>query len=149
MLRIITTILLAITLLSGSGAAGAAATKASDPAENWNQRCRPFTTGWQAQGCENGELAVYNLLELQPGRLIWNGVPIGSAKFRRYLALSRRLSPTPGIVLVVHPGAAASTVRDVRLAITRRLACGVTHACVEYSSAEWKQARSATRRSGR
>ena len=149
MLRLVLPLLLAVTSLSGSGLAGAATTKAYDPPKSWKQRCRPFTTGWQRQGCENGELAVYNLLEVRSGGLVWNGVPVGAGQFRRYLAISRHMSPTPGIVLVVHPGADAFTVRDVRRAITRRLACGVTHACVEYSAAEWKQARSAGRQTDR
>lgn len=109
--------------------------------QKWfEQRCQPLPTGWRKQGCEFGELATVNLLEVRHDRLFWNGDLIDERALRDYIARSLRLSPSPGIALVVDPASSRKQASSIRRTVAHRFGCNPEKVCVEYTASEWKRA---------
>ena len=111
-----------------------------DGQQSFEQRCLPLRNGWRRQGCEFGELATVNLLEVRRERLVWNGRAIGLKTLQSYLRQTRRLSPRPGIALVVDAASSKRNAAIIRQTIEARVGCKLENVCVEYTAFEWKRA---------
>jgi hypothetical protein len=106
----------------------------------FEQRCLPHPNGWRRQGCEFGELATVNLLEIRHDRLIWNNRAISRKTLQNYLRQTHRLSPRPGIALVVYAASSKRMVATIRRTIEARVGCKLENVCVEYTASEWRLA---------
>jgi hypothetical protein len=84
--------------------------------QRFEKGCLPLPNGWRRQGCEFGELATVNLLEMRNNRLVWNGRAISCDTLQRYLLQTHRLLPRPGLAFVVD---AASSKQAA--AVTRKI----------------------------
>lgn len=137
-----------ILIIASMLAAATAPAAVLDGRKWFEQRCRPLPTGWRKQGCEFGELATVNLLEVRHGRLFWNGDLIDEQTLRHFIARSRRLSPSPGIAFVVD-AASRKQASSIRRTVARRFGCNIEKVCVEYTASEWKRAQPPARRNVR
>jgi hypothetical protein len=111
-----------------------------DGQQSFEQRCLPLPNGWRRQGCEFGELATVNLLEVRRERLVWNGRAISLKTLQSYLRQTHRLSPRPGIALVVDAASSKRKAAIIRQTIEARVGCKLENVCVEYTAFEWKRA---------
>lgn len=108
--------------------------------QSLEQRCLPLPNGWRRQGCEFGLLATVNLLEIRQDRLVWNGRAISRRTLKSYLSQTHRLSPRPGIAIVIDDGSSKGTVAVVRRDIEARVGCDLDNVCVQYTASEWRRA---------
>ena len=103
------------------------------------QRCLPLRNGWRRRGCEFGELATVNLLEMKQDQLVWNGRAISRGILQSYLSQTHRLSPRPGIAFVVDRNSSKRRTAVIRRTIEARVGCGFVSVCVEYTASEWRR----------
>ena len=117
--------------------------------QSFEQRCLPLPNGWRRQGCEFGELATVNLLEMRHDQLVWNGRTISRKTLQKYLLQSHRLSPRPGIAFVVDAASSERRATMIRQTIEARINCELENVCVEYTASEWRRAQPPAMRKGR
>lgn len=108
--------------------------------QSFEQRCLPLPNGWRRQGCEFGELATVNLLEMRRERLVWNDHAISLKTLERYLRQTHRLSPRPGIALVVDAASSKRRAAIIRQTIKAHVGCNLENVCVQYTASEWRRA---------
>lgn len=102
--------------------------------------CHPSPSGWQRQGCEFGELATVNLLEIRDNQLFWNGKLTSDETVFDYLEDNAQLDPRPGIAFVVDLASDRDRVAAIRRAVGERYRCSTLIPCVEYTAEEWEKA---------
>jgi hypothetical protein len=93
--------------------------------QSFEQRCLPLPNGWRRQGCEFGELATVNLLEMRHDQLVWNGRAISREILQEYLLQSHRLFPRPGIAFVVDASSSERRAKIIRQTIEARIDCNL------------------------
>lgn len=102
--------------------------------------CQPSPSGWQRQGCEFGELATVNLLEIRNNQLFWNGKLTSDETVFGYLEDNAQFDPRPGISLVIDLASDRDRVAFIRRAVAEQYGCSALIPCVEYTAAEWEKA---------
>lgn len=134
-----------VSLIAAAAAAAMPSVAAARPGmtqerqESFEQRCLPLPNGWRRQGCEFGELATVNLLEVRREKLVWNDRVIRRKTLQTYLITTHRFSPRPGIALVVDAASSKRWVEVIRRTIEQRLGCNLDNVCVEYTTSEWRR----------
>jgi hypothetical protein len=101
------------------------------------QRCGGPSVKWGEKGAETGELMTYNRLDVGSSAMRWNGKVINMATLHRYVSEVPKLNPQPITVVVAAPRADCGIIKNVRRLLDAELKCSASHACVEYSQAEW------------
>ena len=101
------------------------------------ERCDGALADWSPKGSEFAHLAIFNILEVRPRHIVWNGNEISDQILSDYLNKVKELDPSPAISVIFDPNMNCDAVNGIRIDIQNKLHCSASQVCVEYSHAEW------------